>query len=76
VPLKAIVEGETIIGPDLSQEEWTTLKSRNKNELTITMGCCGVPGHLRISTKGTRHFYKTRLISDAITNRSQESTWK
>ncbi len=57
MPLKAIVEGETIIGPDLSKEEWTTLKSRHKKGLTITMGCCGAPGHLRISKTGTQHFY-------------------
>jgi competence protein CoiA len=57
VPLKAIVEGETIIGPDLSKEEWKTLKSRHKKGLTITMDCCGAPGHLRISKKGTQHFY-------------------
>jgi hypothetical protein len=59
VPLKAIVDGETIIGPDLSKEEWTKLKSRHKKGLAITMGCCGAPGHLRISKKGTRHFYHT-----------------
>jgi competence protein CoiA len=57
VPLKAIVDGETIIGPDLSTDEWTSLKSRHKKGLTITMGCCGAPGHLRISKKGTQHFY-------------------
>jgi competence protein CoiA len=57
VPLKAIVEGETIIGPDLSEEEWTKLKSRHKKGLPIRMGCCGAPGHLRISKKGTQHFY-------------------
>ncbi len=57
MPLKAIVDGETIIGPELSKEEWTHLKSRHKKGLTITMGCCGRPGHLRISTKGTQHFY-------------------
>jgi len=57
VPLKAIVEGETIIGPDLSSEEWTDLKTRHKKGLTITMGCCGAPGHLRISKTGTQHFY-------------------
>jgi competence protein CoiA len=57
VPLKAIVDGETIIGPDLSQEEWTNLQSRHKKGLTITMGCCGAPGHLRVSKTGTQHFY-------------------
>ncbi len=70
MPLKAIVDGKTIIGPDLSVEEWTTLKSRHKKGLTITMGCCGAPGHLRISTKGTQHFYHA---VDTGCNYEQES---
>ena len=57
MPLKAIVDGETIIGPDLSPEEWTTLKSRHRKGLPVKMGCCGAPEHLRISKKGTQHFY-------------------
>jgi hypothetical protein len=55
VSLKAIVDGETIIGPDLSKEEWTKLKLRHRNGLPIKIGCCGAPGHLRISKKGTQH---------------------
>jgi len=70
VPLKAIVDGETIIGPDLSKEEWTTLKSRHKKGLTIKMGCCGAAGHLRISKKGTQHFYHA---VDTGCNYEQES---
>jgi hypothetical protein len=70
VPLKAIVDGETIIGPDLSKEEWTTLRSRHKKGLTIKMGCCGAPGHLRISKKGTQHFYHA---VDTGCNYEQES---
>jgi competence CoiA-like predicted nuclease len=70
VPLKAIVDGVTIIGPDLSREEWTHLKSRHKKGLTIKMGCCGAPGHLRISKKGTRHFYHA---VDTGCNYEQES---
>jgi hypothetical protein len=57
VPLKAIVDGETIIGPDLSREEWTNLALRHRKGLPVTMSCCGAPGHLRISGKGTQHFY-------------------
>lgn len=57
MPLKAIVEGETVIGPDLSENEWADLKLRHKKGLPVTMGCCGAPGHVRISKKGTRHFY-------------------
>jgi competence CoiA-like predicted nuclease len=70
VPLKAIVDGEPIIGPDLSKEEWTHLKSRHKKGLTIKMGCCGAPGHLRISKKGTQHFYHA---VDTGCNYEQES---
>jgi competence CoiA-like predicted nuclease len=70
VPLKAIVAGETIIGPDLSEEEWTQLKSRHKKGLNITMGCCGAAGHLRISKKGTQHFYHA---GDTGCNYEQES---
>ncbi|HSA38690.1 MAG TPA: competence protein CoiA family protein, partial [Methanoregula sp.] len=57
MPLKAIVDGETIIGPDLSPEEWTNLAVRHRKGLPVTMSCCGAPGHLRISKRGTRHFY-------------------
>ncbi len=57
MPLKAIVDKETIIGPDLSKEEWTNLKSRHKKGLPVTMACCGAAGHLRISKRGTQHFY-------------------
>jgi competence protein CoiA len=57
VPLTAIVEGETVIGPDLSGEEWDELKLRHKKGLMVTMACCGGPGHLRLSKKGTQHFY-------------------
>ena len=70
MPLKAIVDGETIIGPDLSQEEWTNLKIRHRKGLPITMGCCGAPGHLRISKTGTQHFYHA---VDTGCNYEQES---
>lgn len=70
VPLKAIVGGETIIGPDLSQEEWTKLKLQHRNGLPIIMGCCGAPGHLRMSKTGTQHFYHA---VDTGCNYEQES---
>ncbi len=57
VPLRAVIEGETIIGPDISEEEWKDLAVRHRNGLPVTMGCCGAPGHLRVSKKGTQHFY-------------------
>ena len=70
MPLKAIVDGETIIGPDLSEEEWTDLKVRHRKGLPVTMACCGAPGHLRVSKKGTQHFYHA---VDAGCNYAEES---
>jgi competence protein CoiA len=57
MPLKAIIDGETIIGPDLSDREWDELTLRHKNGLSVRMCCCGAPGHLRRSRRGLRHFY-------------------
>lgn len=70
MPLKAIIDGETIIGPDLSREEWTKLTLRHRKGLPVTMGCCGAPGHLRISKRGTQHFYHA---VDTGCNYEQES---
>lgn len=57
MPLKAIVEGKPVTGPDLSQEEWADLKLRHTKGLPVFMACCGAPGHLRSSKSGTQHFY-------------------
>lgn len=57
MPLTGIIEGKTVIGPELSETEWADLKLRHKKGLPVLMGCCNEPGHLRISKKGTRHFY-------------------
>lgn len=70
VPLTAVVDKETIIGPDLSEEEWKDLAVRHRKGLPVTMGCCGAPGHLRISKYGTRHFYHA---VDAGCNYTEES---
>jgi competence protein CoiA len=70
VPLKAIIEGDPVIGPDLSKEEWADLKLRHKKGLLVTMACCGEPGHLRSSKRGTQHFYHA---VDAGCNYSEES---
>jgi hypothetical protein len=70
VPLKAIVDGEPIIGPDLSEEEWRNLAVRHRKGLPVTMACCGAPGHLRVSKKGMQHFYHA---VDAGCNYAEES---
>jgi Competence protein CoiA-like family len=70
VPLKAIVDGEPVIGPNLSEEEWANLTLRHKKGLPVKMACCGAPGHLRVSRRGTRHFYHA---SESGCNYEQES---
>lgn len=72
MPLTAVVDGKTVNGPDLSEEEWTTLKVRHKNGLSVTMGCCGAPGHVRISKNGTRHFYHASAAGCAYEQESRE----
>jgi len=70
MPLSAIVAGKTIIGPDLSADEWADLAAQHKKGLAITMACCGAPGHLRRSKRGTQHFYHA---SDAGCGYEEES---
>lgn len=57
MPLTAIVDGKTVLGPELSDAEWEDLRRRHRNGLPVTMRCCGAPGHLRKSKNGVRHFY-------------------
>jgi len=71
MPLKAIIDGETIIGPDLSKEEWAELKIRHKKGLPVRMCCCGAPGHLR-TIKGTQHFYHAVDTGCSHDNESKE----
>jgi len=57
IPLSAIINGERVIGPDLSDSEWSELKAQHRKGLTITMPCCGMSGHARMSKCGLKHFY-------------------
>jgi competence protein CoiA len=57
MPLSARIAGKTVTGPDLSENEWAELASQHKKGLAIAMPCCGAPGHLRRSRRGTQHFY-------------------
>ena len=52
MPLKAIVEGGTIIGPDLSEEEWTDLKLRHKSGCVV-VGPAGVSRREDPASRGT-----------------------
>jgi len=71
MPLKAIIDGETIIGPDLSKDDWAELKVRHKKGLPVRMCCCGATGHLR-TTKGTQHFYHAADTGCPHDNESKE----
>jgi len=57
MPLSAIIGDQTIIGPDLSPDEWNDLKWEHKKGLPVIMRCCGAKGHLRTSKNGLQHFY-------------------
>ncbi|WP_305066441.1 competence protein CoiA [Methanoculleus sp.] len=57
IPLSAIINGERVIGPDLSDSEWSELRAQHKKGLAVTMPCCGMSGHLRTSKCGLKHFY-------------------
>jgi len=57
MPLSAIINGERIIGPDLSDDEWSELKLQSKKGQPIIMTCCGLSGHMRKSKNGLKHFY-------------------
>ena len=56
MPLTALIDGRTVIGPALSADEWAVLAKQHKKGLAVTMRCCGAPGHLRKSKRGTQHF--------------------
>jgi len=60
MPFSAIVRGEKVVAPDLSNEDWDELKKEHSKGLPIEMICCGSPGHLRTSKFGRRHFYHAK----------------
>lgn len=61
MPLRAIVNGESIIAPFLSPDEWERLKIDIKShEKDLRLPCCSNTGHLRTSKLGTNHFVHSR----------------
>jgi len=56
MPLKAIINGEMVVAPDVSHESWLELKRQHKKGLSVLMSC-GAKGHLRTSKHGLQHFY-------------------
>lgn len=64
IPLSAVINGERIIGQELSEEEWSELKLRHKKGLPVIMACCGQAGHLRTSKNGLKHFYHAHKSDD------------
>lgn len=72
MPLKAIVDGVTVIAPDLTGEEWEDLARRHRSGIPVTMACCGAPGHPRKSRRGTQHFYHASAAGCTCDGESQE----
>lgn len=61
MPIRAIVNDEQVIAPDLSDEEWEQLRADLKSgSKTLVMHCCKAPGHPHISKLGNKFFYHNR----------------
>ena len=65
MPLRAFIDGNEVIAPALSDEEWEALRQRVQAEkLAVVLPCCDRPGYLRRSRLGTRHFAHKRAGED------------
>lgn len=61
MPLKALVNGKYMIGPLMSDDEWSALReSVKKGHSNIIIHCCNKPSHQRISKLNTKHFVHDR----------------
>ncbi|KAA5541882.1 hypothetical protein FYK55_16935 [Roseiconus nitratireducens] len=61
MPLKAIVNDDSVIAPLLSEDQWQDLRSNlRKGHLEAILPCCGRRCFARESKLGTRHFYHVR----------------
>lgn len=66
MPLRAFVDGQEVIAPMLSDEQWEALRERVLAEkLTVVLPCCDREGYLRRSRLGTRHFAHKRAADGA-----------
>lgn len=61
MPLRAVVDGQEVQSPFLTDAEWEALSQAVKaNRQLLILPCCGSNGHLRVSKLGTRHFVHNR----------------
>ncbi len=61
MPLRAIIDGQDVIAPFLSIDEWESLRHSIKTkEKELRLPCCQNTGHLRTSKLGTNHFVHHR----------------
>ena len=71
MPLKAIIDGEPVIGALMDQDAWKQLgDGRREGKIEIRLPCCNHLAIPRTSKLGTQHFYH-RPNSDC--NRRPES---
>ena len=58
MPLKARINGKTVIAPLMTDEEWNNLQTSTKSgKVSIEMPCCSEKGLQKVSKLGTRYFY-------------------
>jgi hypothetical protein len=61
MPLRAVIEGQVVIAPLLSDAAWDALRARAlERGLRVELPCCDREGYLRRSQHGTRHFAHKR----------------
>ncbi|MBN1452927.1 MAG: hypothetical protein JW963_18055 [Anaerolineales bacterium] len=61
MPLRAAIDGEQVVAPLLSDDEWFELRQAVRaGKKSVVMPCCNGPGHLRMSKLGLKHFAHNR----------------
>jgi len=73
MPLRAIINGDSVTAPLLNDEEWASLRDRVKaDKLDVRMTCCDNVGYLRTSKHGFHHFVH-KVRGDCT---SKPETWQ
>ena len=61
MPLRALINGDEVLAPFISDTEWLELKAKKPQ---IVLPCCNEAGFLRTSKLGIKHFVHKKKICD------------
>jgi hypothetical protein len=57
MPLRALVDGNDVVAPLLSDQMWTAITRRLRRDPAVCrLPCCDAPAYTRVSARGVRHF--------------------